>query len=397
MDRPATSPMNVTDSSCVAFPPELASVVAEGWARQGQPLNVRIHADDQMISFQLEQLKRPLLEALHAYFGLGYEAWAVFDDVLAWRGRRWSDVGKMLDFACGYGRVTRFLVQTEARRGLHVSDILDDAVEFQRKTFGVQGFVSHYDPAMVQLPGPFDLITVVSLFTHLPDDLFRKWLAKLAHALSPGGMLVLTTQGPWCYEHNFGKPMASDFVFRPESESKRLEPKLYGVTYCSEQRFRAILAEVGDFHVSAVVPRGLNEHQDLYVIERGKRPAAPAAPPLRLRGIPRLEIDIARIGSNGGLESGGWALQGDGRPARDVELSFDGKHVIARFAPNALRHDLVQAFGTPASAPGGWIHRASSEALRDKGRWFLARATDDAGRCNVRFVAFPKDSPTAST
>ena len=82
-------------------------------------------------------------------------------------------VPALLDFASGYGRLTRHLVLALDPVRVWVSDIKDKAVAFQRRRFGVHGFPSTAEPDDLAVTERFDLIFVGSLFSHLPEGRVR--------------------------------------------------------------------------------------------------------------------------------------------------------------------------------------------------------------------------------
>ena len=83
-----------------------------------------------------------------------------------------DQIGAFLEFACGHGRLTRFLVQEMPASRIFVSDIYQDAVEFQKEQFGVNGKVSVSEPEKYPLDQTYDCILVASLFSHLPPRTF---------------------------------------------------------------------------------------------------------------------------------------------------------------------------------------------------------------------------------
>lgn len=101
----------------------------------------------------------------------------------------------ILDFACGYGRALRFFRAAFPDARLTACDISADAVDFCAQEFGAVPVYSQEDPAQVQLPGPFDMIWVGSLFTHVPEARWIQFLDLLSSVLAKDGLLVFTVQG----------------------------------------------------------------------------------------------------------------------------------------------------------------------------------------------------------
>lgn len=222
------------------------------------------------------------------------------------------------------------------------------AVAFQTERFGVRGFVSRKKPRRLELPRRLDLISVISLFSHLPQATFAPWLSKLVGALDDSGILVFTTQGPGFYEKAFGRTMDSDFVFNPSSEIPSLDTKSYGQTFCTAEFVAEIMDSIPSAELLAQVPLGLNRHQDVYVVGVGvPRPGTPC----KLRAVPDLIIDDARWES-GCLHAVGWALDAHQRtPLPRIEVYVDG--ALLGSADRLERPDLAPVFG-PQAVPGGW-------------------------------------------
>ena len=102
-----------------------------------------------------------------------------------------TEPSRVLEFASGYGRVSRHMTAFN----LTCSDIHDTAISFLREKIGVPALQSKLDPNLLETSEKFDFIFVLSLFSHLPDHLFRGWLKRLIEMLSPRGFLMFTANG----------------------------------------------------------------------------------------------------------------------------------------------------------------------------------------------------------
>jgi len=112
---------------------------------------------------------------------------------------------RVLDFGCGAGRVLRHF-QREAEKGefwgcdIHyqsiawVSEHLSNFHVFQNKEIPQLPVESNY----------FDLIYVISVFTHLTST-WKSWLGELRRVLKPGGILVITFHNRVAYEYTAGR------------------------------------------------------------------------------------------------------------------------------------------------------------------------------------------------
>ena len=100
-------------------------------------------------------------------------------------GKPLTSAGSVLEFAAGFGRFTRHLARALPGR-VTVSDIHPGSVDFLRAQFAVEGFYSSHDPHALVIPGRYDLVFVLSMFTHLPPARWGPWLRRIARrALRP--------------------------------------------------------------------------------------------------------------------------------------------------------------------------------------------------------------------
>lgn len=122
---------------------------------------------------------------------LGFES---IQDTLARQGVRAAELGAVLDFGCGCGRVTRYWHRVGP--AISGSDLNDDAVDWCRRNLPFARFeVNGLAPPLAFDDASFDLVYGLSVFTHLPEELQLLWMRELARVLRPGGRLLLTTHG----------------------------------------------------------------------------------------------------------------------------------------------------------------------------------------------------------
>lgn len=176
----------------------------------------------------------------------------------------------VLEFASGHGRFTRHLVKALGTADrVSVSDVVGDAVGFARQTFGVHGFVSSTEPEQVAWPAQYELVFVLSLFSHLPRRTWGRWLRHLYGALAPGGLLVFSTHGAKAARHDNVTLEADGFFFAPSSESQAIDAQDYGTAFTSEAFVRARIAEeLGQDKLIHQVPQHFWNHQDAWVVRR---------------------------------------------------------------------------------------------------------------------------------
>ena len=196
----------------------------------------------------------------------------------------------LLDFASGYGRVTRFFGCLLDSGAIWVADLQRDAVDFQVQTLGVHGFYSTELPSQLDGTRRFDAVFATSLFTHLPAASFQAWLAHLVRSTKPGGLLVFSTLD----RALAGPPNANEgeVLFQYQSESSVLAPESYGTTWVTERFVRELLDELSSSSVVARIERGLCNQQDLWIVASPgggpRRPRFPGSAGARLqRGNPQ--------------------------------------------------------------------------------------------------------------
>ncbi len=102
---------------------------------------------------------------------------------------------RILDFACGYGRVHRFLAARFPDAERVAAEIQAPALKFCAERFGAATVRVPGEPLELRLTGSFDLIWCGSLLTHLDAERIRAVVGEFAAALAPGGVAVVSTHG----------------------------------------------------------------------------------------------------------------------------------------------------------------------------------------------------------
>ncbi len=204
---------------------------------------------------------------LRDYFADGWRTMSELMLLLESVQRPLLGMGSVLEFASGHGRFTRHLIQALGADRVTVSDVVSDAVAFARDTLGAPGFVSAARPEVLDWPRRYDLVFVLSLFSHLPRASWGRWLARLYDAVEPGGVLVFSTHGEEAARRAHVSLGADGFFFAPSSESNAIDAQEYGTTFTSEAFVRACVAEC----LSADVVRRVAltwfwHHQDAWVL-----------------------------------------------------------------------------------------------------------------------------------
>lgn len=262
---------------------ELFSLKSTYKRRYGGAVLTVIDPRDEMYRFIAEYWDWPYHEtpmadrayALRGYLASGDHHIRKLEEVLAEAGRSLPGVSSFLEFACGHGRMTRFLVHRLDRSRITVSDINPSAVAFTCDTFGVQGFCSVEDPRDLRHDGRYEVIFVGSLFTHLNHVYWGAWLQRLYSLLSDKGLLIFTTHGLRVLDEIYGnnwksqvKHAADGFFFIQTNETHgRLPTSYYGATFVTEPYVKGFVQANALGRLEAFHPARLN-YQDVYVVEK---------------------------------------------------------------------------------------------------------------------------------
>jgi len=313
-----------------------------------EQLNLAIDERDDMLDFALELFEHDRDVALTNYFQNGLEQFEIVKHIASWRGK---PVRTMLDFASGYGRLTRFLVHEHLAEEITVSDILEGGMEFQAREFGVRTILSTAFPENLATPQKYDLIFVASLFTHLPPATFHPWLKRLATLLEPEGLLIFSVHD----ESIAPKKVSEGINFEAYSESRVLDASDYGSTWVTEGYVREQVASIDPSFACVRVPFGLSEWQDLYVVS-----PSPIANPRRRR-TPKGFIEHCHVVDDG-IRFDGWATVVEEAPDR-VEVRIDDD-IAATTSEFYARGDVASLFASEGATKSGWELLVPHEAVR---------------------------------
>jgi SAM-dependent methyltransferase len=202
------------------------------------------------------------------------------EDSLGAGGRGYDDVGRWLDFGCGYGRIIRFLVERVPPDRVWASDVIKEGVDFCASEFGVHPLYSRPDLEALELE-PFDFVYAISVLSHLNERNSRALLRLLGDALRPRGIAMFTTHGrrslenPALYGAEYGErreeiadTVAADgMTFLPYAFTGG---DAYGMAWHTREWVEQTVAELHGDAVRLIrfVPHGLDDHQDVFTFQR---------------------------------------------------------------------------------------------------------------------------------
>lgn len=208
------------------------------------------------------------------YFKTGRSALAAVNLALSAAHIPKKNVKRVLDYACGYGRVLRWLMAGFPQAEVIGVDVDKAAVSSGQTTLGADTRV--LDPTLAKpLDSPFDLIWVGSLFTHLKRAECARVIAYLRDHLTLGGLLVCTSHGHYVErrmrirEKVYGLDEAG--VVSALSEFDRVGfgfapynwTDSYGISVCRPGEMMKIFEETG-LEAVQYAARGWISHQDVF-------------------------------------------------------------------------------------------------------------------------------------
>lgn len=263
-DRPARRISTVTE---VGRPEEVGHEALRGALAARLGVSPSVHGDDMIWKFIMGHQNFENAEAaVRYYFDDGAASAAKLAEVI---GRNLAFAGdaspSLLEFASGYGCVSRHLARALPGWNVTSCDIHPQAVDFLTTDLQIHAVMSTDVPEELAI-GEYDTVFALSFFSHMPLNTWGRWLRALFQGVKSGGLLVFTTHGMTSWE-NFGRPeLADGFWFEAISEQHDLEGEIYGSTvtapsFVVREIYRQLGAPIAEF-----LSGYWWSHQDLWVV-----------------------------------------------------------------------------------------------------------------------------------
>lgn len=200
-----------------------------------------IHKNDLM--FQHHLYHHPdIEEALRHYFRVGASISRELAEIL-----NLKEGERLLDFGAGYGRLTRFLPAFFPISQVLASEVKPESLRFLKEQFNIQGILHGTAPDTFPKE-EFDAILALSVFTHLPEELFKNWLERLHAALREGGKLMITwndiSKRPDLRGRQFDYSANSEDSFFRTADRLNSEEE-YGLTFITEDYLKELARNTG--------------------------------------------------------------------------------------------------------------------------------------------------------
>ncbi len=296
--------------------------------------------------------------ASYLYFKSGREALQCIEKIVRFSGKSLRGVNSFLDFACGYGKSTRFLIQEIEPRKVWVSDIYKGAVDFQKKIFGVNGFYSETEPSKLRFPRKFEVIYAGSLFSHLPVTRFEEWLSTLSNILEDNGIFIFSTHGETLCPPGF-QVDPSGFTFFKFSESRSLSTDEYGCTFVTRAWVERLGKKLGIRNIY-FKEKELWGSQDIYVVTKEDIPSLDNLSP---NSFPQGNIESIHIAEDGSVSVRGWAIDREfAAPVMEVLIYVDDA-LLGRAALGIQRPDVADYFKRADCLSSGWQFSAGPSGI----------------------------------
>ena len=250
-----------------------------------------VHPQDHIFRFLIENpVFSSLDKAVKYYFQDGQQSARMLGHLLFTEMElARSPETTLLEFASGYGCVTRHLAGALSPVNIVACDIHGAACDFIERTLATNAILSSARPEDLAIEsGSYDAVFALSFFSHMPELTWSRWLVCLFDKVKPGGYLIFTTQGLQSRKH-FGNPVIPEngIWHIPSSEQKDLDAEDYGNTIVTTEFVRTAV----DRHLHQPITM-LKEahwwgHQDLYVLRKSD-PASVSPAPARHAGCDQI-------------------------------------------------------------------------------------------------------------
>ncbi len=327
----------------------LASAFGKFTPEQERRYVSRLHDNDQMLHHCLNHFGNVNFSLSH-YLAVATQQFRMVEKIMDALFPDHPDALKLLDFACGYGRLQRLMSLKTDPELLWVAEINGNALSYVVNTFGVNGLDSHAEPERFATTEKFDVIWVASLFSHLPRHLFHAWLERLSSFLTPSGVLCFSVHDERLLPGAISLP-ESGLHYVEQSEDPNLDVSIYGTTYVSEAFVAGAVDAIADSAFACHrISKGLANEQDLYIVAR--RQLRDLSPLKNIRHGTWGFVDKVCFEPNGEFYLYGWAASIDDGFVDYIEIRVDDD--FHRCSPNLLRTDVVEVLKDPRLLDSGW-------------------------------------------
>lgn len=239
-------------------------------ARQVQGVSGRVHYNDFMLT-STDPAK------VDSYLRGAVQFVDILRRSCAEAARDWDSIETVLEIGCGYGRIVRELTKFILPERVCVCDVIEAGARFAAAEFGVRKIPVLEDATPLPLE-QFDLVYLLSVYSHLPRNLVVENLQRVAAVLKPGGVVVATVHGEGSaqtaerYEQYWlDKPRVLDALARTGYYYERYPYYYaeYGLTWFTRAAFEKLVAETApELALVSYHAMDVDGHQDVFVYRK---------------------------------------------------------------------------------------------------------------------------------
>lgn len=222
-----------------------------------------IHPEDHLFA-HVKSFAPTNEQAVENYLKGGRESAEMFAALAA----QYHGTRTVLEFASGYGRVTRHLKNAAPSLDVTVCDIHPQANRFVSDNIGARSIESASAPEDFAADRPYDMTFALSLFSHLPKHTWTRWLLALVRTVRDGGIVAFTAHGRISARDQSVSFDSDGFAFISASEQADLDAADYGSAFVTPKYAFAQINSLGNARILDFSEAHWWGHQDLYVIQR---------------------------------------------------------------------------------------------------------------------------------
>lgn len=187
-------------------------------------------------------------------------------------GKRLYDFKNILDFGCGCGRTLIWLRNKPDDCRLFGSDTDGELIDWCQKHLDfVECRVNPPLPPTDYPDDKFDLIFLISVFTHLDEEYQRQWLAELNRIAQPSGIVLISVHGPTVARQKLPPDLQRTLaergaLFYADSFWKLYFSEYYQTSFHTPEYIKNTWSQY--FDVIDYVEQGINNWHDLVVLKK---------------------------------------------------------------------------------------------------------------------------------
>lgn len=237
-------------------------------------VSAEVHAEDFIFRFLIDNPGFNSKEkAIEYYFNDGAKSTSKLKSLLEEICKFESPRLELLEFASGYGCITRHAKNIMPEIDWTACDIHEQAIAFIEDKLATKAILSKSDPRQFSTAKKYDVVFALSFFSHMPKSTFTLWLNSLASCLKPGGYLIFTTHGLVSRKYTGDVRFDRDgFYFLADSEQKDLDKAEYGTTVTKPKYVIDRISNDTPLSLKYFQEGCWWGHQDLYVAQFDDEP-----------------------------------------------------------------------------------------------------------------------------